>query len=122
ERAEAVGPGQRGAEAGRAGRLALPEDGVGLAHAGGQRVDAELDPLAGAVVQGGREPGDACWKGHGLVVAEGGRAGRLDRPWGVPGGELDQPALRDPGDAAVVDVDGLVDDRVQAVAGPGGPD
>src|SRR5829696_4429238 len=85
-------------------------------------MDAELDPLAGVAVELGGEAVDGAEHGHGVVVAEGGRAWRLDRPGGVAGGELDHPALRDPRDAAVVDVDGLVGDGVQPGRGPGAQD
>jgi hypothetical protein len=51
-------------------------------------------------------------------VADGDRARPLHGPRGVAGGELDQPAEGDPGDAPVADVDRLVGDRVQALAGP----
>jgi NTP pyrophosphatase (non-canonical NTP hydrolase) len=82
-------------------------------------MDAELDPLAGGGLELGPEPVHGRQQGHGVVEGEGDRARPLHRPGGVAGGELDQPAQRDPGDAAVVDVDGLVDDRVEALGGPG---
>jgi hypothetical protein len=119
EAAEAVGPAESAGQGHRGGRLQLPEDGVGLADAGDQGMDAELDPLAGVAGQVRHEPVDGAQQGPGGVVAEGDRARALDRPGRVPRGELDHAAHGDPGDATVVDVDGLVGDRVQARAGAG---
>src|SRR5215218_580802 len=72
-----------------------------------------------AASRSGRKPVHGLEQPEGIVVAEGDRARPLHRPRGVAGGELDQPAEGDPGDAAVVDVDGLVGDGVQALVGPG---
>ena len=119
EPAEPVGPGQPVGEPDRVDPLGLPDDGVGLADAGDQGMDAELDPFPWPAVQVGREPVDGAQQRQGVVVGEGDRAGPFDRTGRVPRGELDQAAQGDPGHAAVVDVDGLVRDRVQALAGTG---
>jgi hypothetical protein len=79
-------------------------------------MNRELDPQIGVGREVDVESVDGFEHRHRQRAREGRGSGFLDAARGVVGRELDQIAERDAGDAAVVNVDRLVDDRVEARA------
>ena len=117
EAAEAVRPARVGHGVALAGGFQFPDDRVVVEEAAPQRVEAELDARLRVVVERGAEAVDAFEQAQAHAARERGRPRLLDAAGRVARRQLDDVAEGHARHAAVVHVEGLVDDDEKPLRG-----